>query len=263
VKRSPLLLVPSVACTIAFFSCSDSSPGVVLGPSPEAGAVDARSQLPPPSSGDDDDVIGGDDDDDDDDVDAGKHDADTPKDAGKDAAPPAPKRKRVFVTKAKFSGDLKTAGAGTDGADGADKLCLKAATDANLGGAWVAWVSVTGKNAIDRVLVDTPWYLVDRTTLVFDGKSKLTSKPEHAIDMNETGTTTITGTGPLTNRTWTGTNSLGVGVAGKDCAEWTDGTAAASAVSGTYRGETSDWTRYALDANETCNKTWSLYCFEQ
>lgn len=251
---------------MAFVACSDSSDGVVFGPAPEAGTVDARAPLPPPSNGDDDDddVVG--DDDDDDVVDAGKPDAETPKDAGKDAAPPAPKRKRVFVTKAKFSGDLKTAGAGTDGPDGADKLCLKAATDANLGGAWVAWVSVSGKNALDRVLVDAPWYLVDRTTLVFDGKSKLTSPPLHAIDMNETGTTTLTGTGPLTNRTWTGTNSLGVGVAGKDCGEWTDGTAGVSAVSGTYRGvngTTTDWTRYALDPNEACNKTWPIYCFEQ
>src|SRR5947207_2454473 len=50
-------------------------------------------------------------------------------------------KKRVFVTSGTWTGDLKTHGGGTDGLDGANKLCQGAATAAALGGTWVAWLS--------------------------------------------------------------------------------------------------------------------------
>lgn len=269
------LAYPIGVAVCIVIACGDSSTD---SPSTggDAGLLDGTVSRPlpstnPPPQGDDDttgddDTIG-----DDDDVigptDGGKDAA--PKDAAKDA-PVAPHRYRVFVTKARFFADLKTAGGGADGLEGADNLCTKAATDANLGGGttWKAWVSTTTKNAGERIIDRSPWYLVDRSTVAFPTFVALSSPPLHRIDQNETGGTSLTGTGALTNRVWTGTTNGGVLAPGKNCSDWSDQTQG-KAVAGTYVETTgsANWTRYALQPDESCDadggKAWPIYCFEQ
>src|SRR5690606_40551827 len=56
----------------------------------------------------------------------------------------------VFITSNFYDGDLKTAGAGTTGLDGADKLCQLHADAASLAGTYRAWLSASTVDAIDR-----------------------------------------------------------------------------------------------------------------
>lgn len=74
-----------------------------------------------------------------------------------DAGPP----KRVFVSSAKYGGNL---GGGT----GADAKCQAAADAAGLGGTFAAFVATEGEDPIDRV-GSGPWYSADRSTLLFTG----------------------------------------------------------------------------------------------
>jgi hypothetical protein len=257
--------VTAVLCLIA--ACADSAtetPSTLADAGTDATTKPLPSTKPSPANGDDDDDTTGDDD-----------DAATPNDAGKDATPkdsgpPPPHRYRVFVTKTRYFGDLRTAGGGADGLEGADNLCTKAATDANLGGGttWKAWVSTTVKNAGERIVDRSPWYLVDKTTVAFQDFTGLTSPPLHRIDQNETGSTSLTGSGPLSNRVWTGTTNAGVLTPGNNCNDWTD-QSQGKGTAGTYveSSGAANWTRYALQPTESCNadggKPWPIYCFEQ
>src|SRR5439155_14460607 len=70
---------------------------------------------------------------------------------------------RVFVSSANFTGDL-------GGLHGADGICSSAAGTAGLTGRFIAWMSDTTTNAIDRVMNDVgPWVRLDGA-LVFANK---------------------------------------------------------------------------------------------
>lgn len=192
------------------------------------------------------------------DADAGDDDAEALGDAGgdahKDAAGPL---KRVFVTKSRYTGDLKTAGGGLDGLDGADTLCLKAAQAANMGGKWRAWLSTSTVDALSRIDDVGPWLLVDETTRVFSGKGQLATTPSNAISKNETGSTSVVGT---VQRTWTGT-LVGGTKASANCGDWTS-TAGSGGV-GVFTEKSASWTRYAIDPSDSCANEAPIYCFEQ
>ena len=111
---------------------------------------------------------------------------------GKDSTGPDTQYKRVFITSARYSGDLKTAGNAADGLAGADKLCMAAATGAALGGTWKAFIS--GKvgsstvNAPDRIAGSGPWLLVSGDFVAFETRGELsTGSPHGPLDMDETG----------------------------------------------------------------------------
>src|SRR5688500_8027816 len=79
-------------------------------------------------AGDDDGAVGGDDDDDDDDgitdaaleADGAPEASDAPAVPGDDAPPAG---KRLFVTSQRYPADLRSAGLGDSGIDGADRIC--------------------------------------------------------------------------------------------------------------------------------------------
>lgn len=192
-----------------------------------------------------------------------------------DAAPPpqdaalppiVPNAKRVFETSTKFSGDLKTAGGGVDGVDGADKLCSTAAQAAALGGTWKAWISSSTANAFDRLTDVSPWYLVDRRTKVFDSKTgrlqgAVRVGPWANIDVNEFGVKN-----DLFGNTWTGTHIRAVPApmtSGFTCNDWTS-----SRPINPYQGLTGvgislDETYWSDGSTSACNNAHRLYCFEQ
>lgn len=163
--------------------------------------------------------------------------------------------KRIFITKATYSGNL-------GGLQGADQKCQDAATAANLGGTWTAWLSSSTKNAIDRLGDVGPWYLVGGNTKVFDSKAAVTSaNPMTAILSYEDGTA-VSGT----RETWTGTQKNGsVYLDGSNnpvtCADWTSGGMDNSGSMGHVQSTLpEDWTS---GGTGRCDQALSLYCFEQ
>ena len=97
-----------------------------------------------------------------------------------------PTFKRIFATRTFYDGNLKAAGAGTDGLDGADKLCNQAAASVNLGGTWKAWLSTTTVSAISRIADVGPWKNL-AGYVVFNNKTNLLTGPIHGIDYDERG----------------------------------------------------------------------------
>jgi hypothetical protein len=175
-------------------------------------------------------------------------------DAGVPDSPP--NVKRVFVTDAQLNGDLKTAGGGTSGLDGADRICAAAAAYGHLGGTWVAWLSTSTVNAIDRLTDNGPWYLVDGTTLVFPNKAAIASLPMTVIDRDELDALPS----GFNENVWTGTNASGA-LAGTDtCTDWTNGTAFGYGSGGKYTHSDSVWTDGS--PSSCANAKAHLYCFE-
>lgn len=183
-------------------------------------------------------------------TDAGLPDGLNPDSAGIVGAPPG--AKRVFITEQTFQGKL-------GGLSGADGLCIDAAGEAKLGGAWKAWLSSTSVNAIDRVSDVGPWYDLGGS-VIFAGKASLATSPIAALWRDERG-------GSLaSDRIWTGTGFGGeyvpdLGPGSKPCADWTSMTMAETAKIGQVgRRNGAAWTAYA---GTTCDQQAHLMCLEQ
>jgi hypothetical protein len=163
-----------------------------------------------------------------------------------------PARKRVFITAGSWNGDLKTAGGGSDGLDGANKLCQTAATNATLGGTWVAWLSDSTHDAKDRIADVGPWYRIDGM-MVFANKAALTGHPMVAISVTETGgTPTGSAQFPFTGTLDGGTKDTNL------CGDWTVTTG--NGRCGVYNATNNNWTQGSA---LSCGVSYSLYCFEQ
>ncbi len=167
-------------------------------------------------------------------------------------------KKRVFVSSKTYTGDLKGAGAGVSGAEGADKLCNALATAAALGGTWKAWISVTGTKAASRLSEVGGWHLVGAGGaaggVVFADLGATTLAAARAINRTESGGDVVGMVYPV----WTGT--LENGTVGETCADWTSAAAAKSGTRGASNG-TIGWTEHA--APGSCDEKKAIYCFEQ
>lgn len=169
--------------------------------------------------------------------------ADAGADARSDAAVSPAGTKRIFATKAQFTGAF-------GGANSADAHCAAAATAAGLGGTWKAWISDGAESAAQRVGTADKWLLVDGKTIAFTTKT-MSGLAAHDLDMDEFGATGEKGLA------WTGTNNGGSSTS-KNCSGWT--TIGASGTAG-YVGQPDKWTD---DGTETpCNLKGRLYCVEQ
>jgi len=188
------------------------------------------------------------------DVDAGPApilDAGPLRDADADAPPP--EKKRIFITTTKRDGAFGSLAAG-------DAYCQAAATGAGLTGSFMAFLSITGANAVDRLNGDGPWYTMDRQTLIFSGK--------------RTGSQPISGVGPAVALTqneigqdlganvyyWTGTDPGGV-ASTSNCVGWTNNAVSpfASGTVGTAGTSNGQWTAWNP---MTCYSQAHLLCFE-
>lgn len=170
---------------------------------------------------------------------------------------PAPQRTmRVFITRAQWDGNLllaaQRAGARvTTGRDGADALCTSAATAAGLGGRWVAWISDSAVDAIDRLEDVGPWYDLFGAK-VFESKAALSGDPLVALTIDERGGTTD-------YAAWTGTHADGTRAA-QTCGDWASSSRSYGlcGVNNTTSGQ-----RWSEDIVPRCNNPYNLYCFEQ
>ncbi len=165
---------------------------------------------------------------------------------------PSTSRKRVFVTSQTFDGNFRALGDTSDanGLKGADTACNDAASKAGLGGMWIAWLSVTGGDAINRVADVAPWYLVDQVTKVFDTHSQLGAPADVPVNMTENRNTV---TGPA----WTGTTLLGTAHSAR-CGEWKNNGTSLGAWGDV--GNAFDW---SYKDTQYCSKEARLYCLEQ
>ncbi len=160
---------------------------------------------------------------------------------------------RVFVTASDFSGD-------TSGLTGADLICQDAADTAGLGGAWVAYMSDTGTNAIDRVGLG-PFVLLDGTVIATSRADLTDGSISHAINLDENGATQSkwVKTGTDTNGT-RGTSSSTNGL----CTNWTNGCGVCYgnhfyATTGRSYETGSGWTNVGW---LFCSQSSGIYCFE-
>ncbi len=137
--------------------------------------------------------------------------------------------KTVFVTSQTFHGDLRTQGGALTGLRGGDKICQAAAENGIVPpGTYIAWLSTSVKDAIDRLPANTSGYFLPSGRKVADSKSDVVSCtdpavpgkvlicPGRVIDEDELGGVGILGA------VWTGTHSDGRASAAT-CTDWTDG----------------------------------------
>jgi hypothetical protein len=176
---------------------------------------------------------------------------------------PAP-HKRVFVTSSAYAGDFKNGGTSLTGLAAADYVCNVNTGSLGIPGTFVAWLSTSTVNAIDRVTGDGPWYLLD-DTLAFPDHQSLAGTPLVPIHINELGLDLSVLTPPK-GLVWTGT-----AVGGKassilsgptTCADWTDGTASSYGGSGNANAQDAYWTDLGGGSAEGCSAPNRIYCFQ-
>ncbi len=181
--------------------------------------------------------------------------------------------KRVFVTSTSYNGDLKTAGGGATGLQGADNLCQARANVASLGGTWKALLADSTTNAFDRLGYN--WDLLTdlkgRTVMTrlgawgrigWDYSENISSINGHGRPQSLLQPIYISdlGSQSLNSTAWTGFSSDGFNAVGFMCNNWT------TSSSGSYGGwgsanRISDL--WASGGTTFCNDTQPLYCFEQ
>lgn len=173
----------------------------------------------------------------------------TPTDAGKidgggDASPPGPKK--VFVSSALRTGNI-------GGIAGGDALCQQLATAKGFTGKFIAWLSVAGTNAGDRITAAGPWVRVDNEVVATTKAQLISGNLAKPINKDENGATPPA----AEDRVWTATGPNGAHVAG-DCGGWTS-TAGGGRV-GEAEQSDGDWTALV---DEACTEVNRVYCFEQ
>jgi len=163
-------------------------------------------------------------------------------------AAPALAAQRVFVSSTTTSGDL-------GGLEGADESCQLLADAALLGGTWVAWLSTSDRDAIDRLLGDGPFLLVGTNEVVAASRAELTSGTlQNDIERDEMGV-------QVPAAVWTGTDADGTAAdSGNFCDDWSDASNEVFGQTGASQMTDAAWT----NANQVfCNLEIRLYCFEQ
>jgi hypothetical protein len=174
-----------------------------------------------------------------------------------DAGSEAPKGKRIFVSSTTVNGNLKAAGNGSSGLDGADKICQGLATAANLGGTWKALVSTATQSGVERMSNVGPYYRLDGEK-VFETREAMRTQPLVAIDVTD-GLAQIPSDGA-----WTGTlyGGLTLGPAtDTTCNDWQSASADHIALVGILSEISASWIDYG--GGGTCDDHWHLYCVEQ
>jgi len=120
--------------------------------------------------------------------------------------------RRVFITSKSYPSNF-------GGLSQADKLCGDAASDASLGGTWMAWLSTASTSAASRLEhAVVPYQLLDGTILAADWTELTSGSIRHPIDRDENDNAAA-----ASSTAWTGTLADGssVGWNGDTCDDWT------------------------------------------
>lgn len=152
---------------------------------------------------------------------------------------------KAFVSSAIVNGGL-------GGVAGADKICNDLAKAQGLAGTYVAWISTTGVNAIDRITANGPWQRVDGQVVAQTKAQLATGTLTTALLRDEKNQTPP----PAEDRVWTATGADGKFVGGSDCAGWTG---AGNGRVGEAEHTSSKWT---VLVDEACTEVNRVYCFQ-
>lgn len=162
--------------------------------------------------------------------------------------------KRIFLSSTAHTGSL-------GGLSGADAICLARATAAGLGGTWKVWLSDNTANAISRINDVGPWYLVDRSTLIFQNRAAMvSSNPATQISKDENGNSM--GAGPPGVLTWTGTMADGTKAA-SNCSNWMSALGATQGDVGANGNNVNTNSYWTSGGTVACNGARNLICIEQ
>lgn len=154
--------------------------------------------------------------------------------------------KRMFVSRGLYTGALAIDD--LHGIDAADQICKLRAKAAGLGGTWIAWLSTSNVDAIERITSLGPWQLVGGA-VAFDNRAQLYGEPLTAIDRDERGDEIQD---PMI---WTGTTRGGLRST-DTCGDWQVPTARGWFG---WRSTTFAWTDYTA---AWCGEQKHLLCFE-
>lgn len=153
-----------------------------------------------------------------------------------------------------LSSTSQTAGMG--GAAGADAICQNLATQAHLGGTWMAWLSDSSSNTPSARMTHAtiPYRLIDGTYVAPDWNGLASANLLHGIDLDEGG---AVGFGA---EVWTGSSYSGAS-ATPGCNGFTQGTSSAPYANVGISGHT-DGT-WSSTYSQFCDRNDRLCCIEQ
>lgn len=176
-----------------------------------------------------------------------------------DPAPLAPAYgARTFLTSVAGSGDLGSwsEAGGKVGAAAGDAICQNLAVAAGLALPWsyMAWLSTSSEDAIDRFTYDGPWVRSDGVLVAASKGDLVDGRLLTSVNITEWGAY-LSGWGA-----WTGTTAAGL-VAIDTCNGWSDASGAYSGNVGVANTVDEWWTERT---QQPCSFTnYRLYCFSQ
>jgi len=139
------------------------------------------------------------------------------------------------------------------GLAGADVICNDAATAAGLPGTYVAWLSTSTVDAIDRLGTASGWLRTDYRPFAQSIADLLASDLRYPLNIDENGVRVseagIVPTATEADGTLSGTET---------CADWTDSTASRRPIGGSMDSGGERWTRGFL---MNCDMVVRIYCF--
>jgi hypothetical protein len=152
----------------------------------------------------------------------------------------------VFVTPAIHTGLL-------GGLEGADAICAAAASDANLEGNYLAWLSTSTVDAKDRFGTAQGWVRPDGRVVANTVAEIVAGRMVHPIRLYANGDLVSNGV-----RAWTGTGPEGTTFGAQTCGDWSSDSVDDSGTLGNPAGVALVWT---FQSTPSCDVPHALYCF--
>jgi hypothetical protein len=137
-----------------------------------------------------------------------------------------------------------------DGVAGGDAICQTTAGSAGLGGTWVAWLSDSTSDVVDRLHGDGAFVLLDGTQVASSRADLLDGTLESSIDVDQNSNLVES------QKVWTGTFIEGV-ASTLHCGDWTS-----LAENGTVGMTSNNQTGWTSAFTSSCDSPAYLYCFE-
>lgn len=170
-----------------------------------------------------------------------------------DCSATPPQGKIVFVTSAKYTGNL-------GGVSGANNICRVHAKNAGLGGTFKAWISDRNSSPIKTFThSNIPYILTDGTQIAANWQGLIDESLDVKIDVDENRRKVLNNPG-----IWTGTKENGsmenARRGSPNCSDWTD---ASGGVQGWHGCTSTNASGWSTCGTNWCNQTYALYCFQQ
>jgi len=161
--------------------------------------------------------------------------------------------KKVFLSSAEGNGDLSSwSDAVGTGLEAGDAICQARADSVGLEGTFIAWLSDSSTNAIDRLTSNGPWVRLDGVKIANDISEFNNGELFTSINLSEMNTYHIG------SNVWTGTDNYGI-KKNDTCNDWMDGSGSYSGVVGHSSNVERYWSEYFTPP---CSYQYRLYCFE-